>query len=163
MKALLLACSIICLSLGCASTSKLWIDEDLYSSYDCSDHPDDCLDYPYPWYGLYPDDLWYYDSFNYYYPYYPYYSYYPYYCWKDHPKDDKGRYLKEKRKQIREKIKDKRKARRKARQQRIERIKQVRQKRIELRSKRIARIRSALRRSRPRNIFKARPNVFMRR
>ena len=64
MKTLLLACSIICLSLGCATISNLWTDEDLYSyPYDCSVYPDDCPNYPYPWYGLYPDDLWYYDCF----------------------------------------------------------------------------------------------------
>lgn len=190
MKALLIiACSIICLSLGCASTSMLWTDENLYSyPYDCTDYPSGCIDYTYPWYGSYPGDFWYGDPYNYYYPYYPYdpdhecyyiyYPYYPYYYWKDHPENDRVRYLREKRNQINQKITNQRKARKKAREerinsiqksrqkareQRINKIRQARQNRIDLRRARTERFRSTFQRSTPRSFFRASPNVFRRR
>lgn len=149
MKSLFIACSILCLFLGCASTSKILkdIDIDLYpDSYECSEISEECLDESYPGYGLYPDDLWYYDPYNFYYPYYlydPYYiyypyhiydPYYPYYCWKDHRKYDRDWYSGEKRREFWESIDDQWRARREAY---FERISSIRQARLKAREQRI--------------------------
>ena len=141
MKALLIACFLLCLCFGCATTSNVWTDENLYTySYDCSAYPYNCMNYLYPWYGFYPDCFWYYDAYSHYYPYYPSYFYHPYYSCEDHrPKDNFWR---------------------EAFEQRINNMRQVRQQRIEQRRARINSIQSALQRFRPRNIMRANPNLF---
>jgi len=106
--------TILVILCGCASTSSLRTDEEVYS-------------FPYPdyryhdyWYRLYPDDFWYYD---YYYPYY----------WLDSSGDNNCQPLKKKLNQIKERIKDYRQAWREAREKRINRRKQIRKKRREWR------------------------------
>jgi len=73
---------------GCTLTSRLKTDEGVY---------------PFPYlnhlyhdyrYRLYNDDFWYYDN------------YFPYYYWLYYPEDNNSQPLKEKLKQIREKIKN---------------------------------------------------------
>jgi len=106
-KALLI--NILIILWGCALTSRLRIDEEVYFS-------------PYPdyryhdyWYRFYHDDFWYYDY------------YYPYYYWLDAQEDNNCQPLKEKLNQIKERIKDYRQVWREAREERINRVKQIRQ------------------------------------
>ena len=166
MRTILLTCFIICLTLGCASTSGIQIDGEVhpypvyYSDYldYCPDYPDYCQDYP-DWYGYYPDELWYLDYYPYYayYPYDPYYPYYPYYYWLDNEEDDDCLYFRDYWKQINQRIEYRREVWRKARETRIARINHAREKQREMRMKRLNRIRSGLERIRPRNIFRVLP------
>jgi hypothetical protein len=166
MKTVLLTCFIICLTLGCTSTSGIRIDGEAYPYPDYySDYPD-YHDY---WYGYYPDDSEYYDYYDYYYPYYSYYPYYPYYPFyryhylRDDLEDNNGKPLKGRWNQIRKRIEARRKAWRRIREERIKKIKQIRQTQIRLKSQRRARIRSILQRARPSNSFRVRPKFFGRR
>ena len=156
MKALPFLLLVLCLSLGCASTSMLRIDEDLYSgSDDCLYYPYTCLDSPDPWYGLYPYDLWYYDVYdNDYWHYPPDGHRYPYYLWRrHHPKPKKPWFVRRKFHQSRERIANIREARREARAHRIIRARQARQHRIEVRRDRVNSFRSSFHRSRPSHNF----------
>lgn len=162
MKSLLIACSLLLLFFGCASTSNLLKDVDLDielypDSYECSESSEDCQEYPSSLYGSYPADWWYDDP--YYYPYYPYdpyydfyyiyhpydvyYPYYPYYCWDDHPKYDRDWYYAEKRREFWKSIDDQWKDRRNAYFERIDRVRKGRYKAREQRIKQINKIKQA--------------------
>jgi len=152
MKSLPVCLLVLFLSSGCASTSTLGINEDLYSgSDDCLYYPYTCLDSSYPGYGLYPYDLWYYDVDDDDYWHYPPDGHrYPYYLWRHrHPKPSKPWFAGRKFRQARERITNIRERRREAREHRISRARQARQHRIEVRRERMNSFRSTFHRSRP--------------
>ena len=166
MRTLPVACLILLLSLGCASTSTLRIDEDVYAGSDeCLYYPYTCLDSLDPWYGFYPYDLWYYDVDDddyWYYP--PDRHHYPYYLWRHrHPKPEKPWFVRRKLNQAGERIAHIRKARREAREQRISNLRQARQHRIEVRRERANSFRSTFHRSRPSHSFRGGFGGFRRR
>jgi len=106
--------TILIIFWGCASTSRLRTDEEIYS-LPYPDYCPDCHDY---WYRIYPDDFWYYDYL---------YPYYPYYYWLDYLEDNNSHPLKEKWYQINKRIKDYREAWREVREEREKRRKHIRQ------------------------------------
>ena len=157
MKALPVLLLVLFLSLGCASTSMLRIDEDLYSgSDDCLYYPYTCLDSLDPWYGFYPYDLWYYDVDDddyWYYP--PDRHHYPYYLWRHrHSKPKRPWFVWRRPNQAGERIASIRKARREAREHRISNARHARQHRAEVRRERANNFRSTFQRSRPSHGFR---------
>jgi len=165
MKALPVACLILLLSLGCASTSTLRIDEDGYAGSDeCLYYPYTCLDSLDPWYGVYPYDLWGYGYPDHDYYYFSDRHHYPYYLWRHrHPKPEKPWFVRRKLNQAGERIAHIRKARREAREQRISNLRQARQHRIEVRRERANSFRSTFHRSRPSHSFRGGFGGFRRR
>ena len=166
MKALPVLLLVLFLSLGCASTSMLRIDEDLYSGADdCLYYPYTCLDSQYPGYGLYPYDLWYYDAYDHdewYYP--PDRHHYPYYLRRHHhPKPKRPWFVWRKPNQAGERIAHIRQARREAREHRISNMRQARQHRVEIRRDRANNFRSTFHRSRPGHSFRGGFGGFRRR
>jgi len=166
MKVVLVACLIVFLCLGCASTSTLRIDEDLYLGADeCLDYPYTCLDSLDPWYGVYPYDLWYYDDDDHDYWYYPPDRHqYPYYLWRHrHPKPEKPWFVRRKLNQAGERIANIRQARREAREHRISNARHARQHRMDMRRERVNSFRSTLHRSGPGHGFRGGFGGFRRR
>ncbi len=152
MRAFLSASLILLLFVGCASTSSLLVDEDVYSgSGDCLYYPYTCLDSVDPWYGVYPYDLWGYDYYDHddWYD-HPDRHHYPYYLWRHHhPKPEKPWFVRRHLNQAGERIASIRKARREAREQRISNARHARQHRIDMRRERANSFRSTFHRSRP--------------
>jgi hypothetical protein len=166
MKALPVLLLVLFLSMGCAATSTLRIDEDLYSGSDeCLYYPYTCLDSLDPWYGVYPYDLWYYDVDDDDYWHYPPDGHrYPYYLWRHrHPKPKKPWFVRRNLHQARERFANIRESRREAREHRISRARQARQHRIEVRRDRINSFRSSFQRSRPGPVFRGGMRGFGRR
>lgn len=173
MKTLPVACLLLLLVLGCASTSPMRVDDEVYSeSYTCPDYPYNCLDdpyfwlnAPYPWYGIYPYDWWDYDVYDYDYWYYPAHDrHYPYYLWRHHhPQPTRPGLVWKKPHQVGERIATIRKYRREAREERMSRVRQARQHRIEVRRERASSFRSSFHRSGPAHGFRGGMGGFRRR
>ncbi|GEM_PF-3266353 len=165
MNRLLVACFIVALCMGCASTSSLRVDEDVYAG------PDECLYYPYtcldaldPWYGKYPYDLWGYDYYDRDYYYFSDRHHYPYYLWRHRrPKSERSWFVGRKNNPVGTRLANIRKARNEAREQRIRNIRQARQYRMEIRRERANSFRSSIHRSRPGYSFRGGGGGFRRR